>query len=56
MHDAYFLISTTSSLCVASAGFDDVRCRSGVERDFTTMFSSVDEPIDAARVNDEKRY
>jgi hypothetical protein len=35
---------------------DDVCWRLIVERDLTIIFSSVDEPIEADRVNEENKY
>lgn len=47
------MTSALFSIVGISAG---VCWRLTVERDLTTIFSSVDEPIDAERVKDENRY
>ena len=52
----YFFISITSSLVSAPGIFDNVCWRFIVERDLTIIFSRVDEPIEADKVNEENKY
>jgi len=49
----YFFISIKSSFVCAS---DDSCWRLVVERDLTIIFSRVDEPIEADKVNEENKY
>jgi hypothetical protein len=56
MKRKYFFISLISSLVWISEGLDNVCWRLIVERDLTIIFSRVDEPIEADRVNEENKY